>query len=183
MTKNLQKELQPYLYKKEKLIWVDKPKTGFIFRAYQLFSFPFTIFWISRALSVVIQTFNKDRFVFLASLLFVFVGVGFLLGDIFYDSSYRKHTTYALTNKRIIIKNSGFIKTVSSFNLNEISRLEIENQGGGYGVIYIDPQNYHWTYRTFSNSENSFPPRLAYIKEVGSIYRKIMDQRELVRKA
>ena len=71
----------------------------------------------------------------------------------------------------------------SSFNLNELSRLEIENQGGGYGAIYIDPQNYHWTWRTFSDSENSFPPRLAYIKEAGSIYRKIMDQRELAQKA
>lgn len=168
-------ELNQYLDKGERLVWSDKPKTGIIFSPFDIFLIPFSLFWCGFAIFWMAAA-SQASFIFaMFGLPFVLIGLMMVFGRFIFDAQHRKHTTYGLTNKRLIVKSGTFVKKVHSIDLVSMTNLEFVEKQDGSGTI-------SWGIQTpFSSSYSGMnwwpgvkiPPSIALIADVRKVFNKI----------
>jgi len=141
MIDNLQSELREHLDSKESLLWTGKPKLGIVFRTYDFFMIPFSVFWCAFAVFWVILASQGSWIFALFGLPFVIIGLFFVFGRFMIDAKQRQNTVYGLTENRIIIKSGIFSKSIKSLNIRTLSDIELSEKGGGIGTISLGPKN------------------------------------------
>lgn len=169
-------ELQP----NEKTLWVGQPKPGLALKSSDAILIPFSLFWSGFAFTWEIIVLRQGiTFMALFGVPFVLVGIYLLIGRFFFDAIRRKHTSYALTQKRIIIKSGIFNKTNQSILLspnlmvsytekrNRIGSIVLRNQAFGAGMT----TNNSWP----TNNKEQTAPTLEMIHEAAKIYRQIIE--------
>lgn len=153
MHNSISSHLQQFLQREvsannESIVWTGKPNPGAYMKKsipIVLFAIPWTafaIFWMFGAASFGdFDGFNSfDDFFFLFGTPFVLIGIGMFLSPI-YQRQKALNTIYAITNKRILIIQSGFFSKenigLQSFTKDDIEMLERQEKSNGMGNIFF----------------------------------------------
>ena len=127
----------PYLDRGEKILWEGAPNQGLRARGsdigksvFGIFFFGFAVFWVYMASSLsrgAPSAAGLDVFgmIFpLFGLPFVTVGAYMLFGQYFWKAHVRKHTRYALTDKRAIVAKSAWGRSLRSYEIGPSTQVE-----------------------------------------------------------
>jgi hypothetical protein len=132
-----------FLEDKENIIWTDKPKTGLIFHAEDLFMIPFSLLWLMIAIFgfTTAYSFSAPFLYLLISFIFVIIGFIIVFARFIIDILQRDNTFYALTNERILILSGIFDKCLKSIQIKSLKEINYTEKVNGTGTNLIDKQN------------------------------------------
>ncbi len=172
-------DLNPNLDPGEKLLWSGKPAQGLLFRKMDIFFIPFSLLWGGFAIvwEFMAISMGAPIYFLLFGAPFVIIGLYFILGRFVVDNYLRKHITYGVSDKRIIIKTKQAIK---SFGLEDIQTLELVEKSNGKGSIHFKPKE--GVVSIQNSSRNSFHPSAGYfelIENARYVYNQIQQLRRL----
>ena len=132
----------------ERLLWAGRPRQGIILRPSDALAIPFSIFWAGFAVFwVVMASRSPDKVFPLFGVPFVAIGLYMLVGRFFVDSWQRAKTTYGLTDRRIVIIQSGRNRRVKSLSLRTLSDVTLSEKADGSGTITFGPTASYWPNR------------------------------------
>ena len=192
-------KLQPELTPGETIHWAGMPNPSVIFHIEDWAMIPFsllwggfTIFWEAEAAG---SWSNKPaashpwEFGMLWGAAFVLIGQYLIWGRFVVDAWLKRHTYYAVTNRRILFLQDGFKRKSRAVYLDALS--EIQQEGSATGRIWLGPKGSMFGGRNQPRQSlsavniNAAVPVLADIDDVDSVYHLIRDLREkrLVTKA
>ena len=172
------KELQYELLPDEKLLWVGKPKGGIVLRTVDFFLVPFTLAWFGGVFSIF---FVVPFPMMLFAIPFLIVGLYVSIGRFYYDMKLRSKTFYGITNNRIIVKSGIIKKTVDTFNIRTLQKLNIQEKSDGSGNIKIGLDTFPFSGFAISGWPGIKPtPQLERIPDVRSVYNMILQQQHLI---
>ncbi|MDO4918050.1 hypothetical protein [Kocuria sp.] len=103
---NPQQRLQPLLRPGEKLLWSGQPDPRVHFMPFDAFLVPFSVLWCAFAVWWTWLAFTKDGrpgWFPLVGLLFVAMGLYFVVGRFVVKARRKRHTVYGLTDTRAIV--------------------------------------------------------------------------------
>jgi len=125
----------------ETLLWADRPRQGICLRPADALLIPFSLIWGGFVMfweSMVLQNHAPPMFA-LFGIPFVLVGIYLVVGRFFVDSYQRSRTSYGLTNRRAIIVNGLFNRTVRSIDLSGHDQITLSERGDRSGTITFGP--------------------------------------------
>src|SRR4051794_38568075 len=95
-----------YLLPGERVVWTGRPKGGLAFTPADGLLIPFSLFWAGFAVfwNVQVWATNAPVSFKLFGLPFLIISVYVTVGRFWVDASVRQHQSYAVTNKRILIR-------------------------------------------------------------------------------
>ncbi len=132
-------QLQSSLLKGENIIWAGRPKQGIYLMSSDMLGIPFSLlwggfsfFWFFNVLAI-----GAPFFFLIFGSVFSIIGLYFIFGRFIATSRRRAKTFYAITNKRALIKSSGFSTAVKSIDLKSLSHIETEEFSNGETSIYF----------------------------------------------
>lgn len=132
----LQNQLRDFIERDERLLWVGKPKSGFVLRSFDAILIPFSLLWFGFALFWEYMAWKMDAGMFmLFGLPFILVGLYICVGRFFADMARRKNTIYGITTERVIIRSGIFNMDTKSINIKNITDLILSEKKDGYGTI------------------------------------------------
>jgi hypothetical protein len=107
----------PYLDPGERLLWEGRPATGLRWSRQDLFLLPFGLVFAGFAIfwEVSVIAAGAPLFMVLFGVPFVLVGLFLAVGRVFWDSYARRHTAYALTDRRAIVATSALGRALRSW--------------------------------------------------------------------
>ncbi|MDH5451828.1 MAG: hypothetical protein OEY05_09325 [Paracoccaceae bacterium] len=151
MTTAPREDWEELLDPEEQLLWVGTPASGIRFTpkaigtsVFGLFVFGFAIFWTVGAATPFLQGLTGGMpqgagwfFIFfpLFGLPFIAAGYYMVIGQYFRDARQRRHTRYALTNRRALITSWAGKRTLKSFPIGPTS--VVDYQPGPEATIYF----------------------------------------------
>ena len=159
----IQTELTP----DERIHWVGKPDPSVIFASSDLFAIPFSlmwggfaIFWEYNAISIPSKMHTGGNpgsyfgYIFpLWGIPFVGMGLYMIFGRFFYKAWKKTKTTYAVTNKRVIVVTQGFSQQVQAQFLDQIPQISKSTGSNGVGSLTFGNLGFGGMY---ANSRLSF---------------------------
>jgi hypothetical protein len=149
-------ELRSHLDSGEKLLWVGRPAQGMAVTPQDWYAIPFSAVWLGFAVYsfLVAPITNKTSVplrspgplaLFVATgLLFIGLGIYFLIGRFFADRLYRSRLIYGVTDRRALIISGLRRRSVQSIFLSSLGALKIEERRDGSGTIYFGDQPSYW---------------------------------------
>lgn len=128
----------PYLDPGERLIWTGQPSDRLRVRPTDFFMVPFSLFWGGFAIfwEVSAIVMGAPWFMVLFGLPFVAIGLYLIAGRFFWDTYVRRHTRYALTDKRAIVARSHWGRSLESYPIRP--EAEIHYLPGPEASIFFD---------------------------------------------
>jgi len=129
----------------ERQLWVGTPRRGIVLRASDALLIPFSLMWGGFAVfweTTAVRHGAPTIFV-LWGIPFVLMGVYLVIGRFFIDAARRAHTTYAVTNDRIIIevdRIGPLPGSTRSLSLRTLGELQLRERGDGTGTITFGSQ-------------------------------------------
>lgn len=145
-------QFQSELLPGERLLWSGKPSQKVIFRMSDWISIPFSllwggfaIFWEAAASGLLARTRHLHTalhlsFFSLWGIPFVLMGQYIIWGRFFYSAWRKARTYYALTNKRVIVKNGRPSSAVKSGYLDRLVSASLTTRRDGLGTIEFGPE-------------------------------------------
>ena len=150
---DLQSELKPELEPHERVLWINRPKQGLIFRVSDIVLIPFSIFWFGFAcfwefLAIIGE---GTWFFILFGIPFVLVGFQICIGRFYSDIKKRKQTIYAVTDQRILIFMSYPKKKLRFLYFKDITEMQIKKAKGDYMNLLFGTKYYPLNFATNIN--------------------------------
>jgi hypothetical protein len=137
-------EVRSHLDSGEKLLWAGRPAQGIVLRRQDWHLIPFSVVWFSVAVFAFWQTLTKTPEPFAlsvaAGLLFIGIGIYWLIGRFFADRWYRSRLIYGVTDRRAIILSGMRRRSVQSIYLSSLMTLKLEERQHGIGTICFGDQ-------------------------------------------
>jgi hypothetical protein len=178
MFKDLKSELKQQLDPNETLLWTGQPQRGIVFRPSDIFIIPFSLFWCGFAIFWFVSALTSGAPIFFAmfGIPFVIIGLIFVFGRFIIDAKQREHTTYGLTENRIIIKSGVFSKSVKSLNIKTLFDIEFIEKEDGSGTITFGPKNPMTNWASGMNwwPGMAAPATIELIPHVREVYNQII---------
>ena len=141
-------EIQPQLFSGETINWADRPNPHKIFQSDDWAIIPFSaiwlglfVFWECQALGLLglAKTGRKeDTFSVIWGIPFLLFGNYMLWGRFLWDAWLKRRTSYAITNRRVLLVQRGLSFRTCSVFPNELSI--IEREGTGIGTLWLGPK-------------------------------------------
>jgi hypothetical protein len=168
-------ELRSHLDSGEKLLWVGRPAQGMAVTPQDWYAIPFSAVWLGFAVYsfLVAPITNKTSVplrspgplaLFVATgLLFIGLGIYFLIGRFFADRLYRSRLIYGVTDRRALIISGLRRRYVQSIFLSSLGALKIEERRDGSGTIYFGDQPSFVPILFYPNGQEKGGVRLADI--------------------
>jgi hypothetical protein len=175
----LDNELQPYLDKNERLLWIGNPKTGLKLRSTDAFIIPFSIFWLGFAVFWEYSALQTGvSFFALFGIPFILIGLYLLAGRFFVDAFMRKNTKYGITENRLLIRSGMFAKELQSYEIASLTNILFKEQSDGSGTISFGVPLQNNVIMTGRNSWSGIklPAAFEMISDVKEVYSLIRDQ-------
>ncbi len=121
----------------EKILWQGQPDASKFFTATDIFYVPFSLLWGGFALfwNVGVWTSNAPFFFRLWGLPFLVVGAYMIFGRFVYKWWRKRHTYYAVTDKRLLVLTTGMRHNLESFRLSNLPELSKSVDRSGNGSI------------------------------------------------
>lgn len=130
-------DFQGRLLPRERLLWAGAPEGGLLFTGYDVFLIPFSVVWCWMAVTFPLQTINREvPLIFLVvPILFVAVGLFFVFGRFLFDMWLRAHTSYAVTDRRILVLRKAPFSTFTAVALERLPELRLVGERGDIGTV------------------------------------------------
>jgi hypothetical protein len=144
--------LQGRLLPGEKILWEGRPKAGLMLTGADLLLVPFSLVWCGFAVfwtvTAATATWSSRAAppvtpiaVFpLFGLLFVAVGLYFVVGRFIADAWLRERTRYALTDSRALIVRAPPFGKVTTIALDRLAEVSLQRSSDGSGTIRLGPR-------------------------------------------
>jgi len=178
----IERELEPG----EKIVWTDMPAPKFFTPAstslfvFGVFVTGFAVYWICSAAGFKIPDFKKGSDFFpLFGLPMIFIGLGMLSTPVW---AYRKalRTVYAVTDKRAIIIEGGWVTTIRSFPPDKLHDVYRKERRDGSGDVILERREWAHSGGTPQMQETGFL-RIKNPREVERMLRKLVEQNPRIR--
>ncbi|KAF0113341.1 MAG: hypothetical protein FD163_1460 [Hyphomonadaceae bacterium] len=175
MSSEIKIEFQDYLLPHEQIKWTGRPGQGFRLRMMDWFFIPFSALWLGGVLYWEYLALSAGEGLGYVVFGAVFFSIGFVImvGRFFIDANARKNQTYAVTNRRVIIREKA---SINSFDLSQLPNLFL-NSSGSIDFIFkklfdISPHNMRDSFGIWAPSlmMNSFE----FLDEPQKIYQLIL---------
>lgn len=143
-SKRKSKAVEYELMPDEEILWQGHPILSKLFTSSDLVMIPFSIVWCAITIPMLISGFLDGNLLFII-LPHGWVGLYMLFGRYIHRFIRKQHTTYVLTNSRVLILNNLFGKHVQAFQLNRLSALEkVVGRNGVGNIIFAEPTQQSW---------------------------------------
>jgi len=179
-----------FLFPNEKILWSGQPKTAILFTGPDIFLIPFSllwcgfaIFWETSAIAVIPgdTPVGIDIVFPLFGIPFVAVGLYFVFGRFIYKAQKKKKTYYAVTDKRVLVLNTGRNQTLNEIDIKAATNMSKNVRRDGTGSITFGGQDYgilSFTNDMYANTGMDFfsrSNRVAFydIENVDQVYKTI----------
>lgn len=174
--------LDSHLLSDEKLLWTGAPWQGlFLFRPSDAFMIPFSLLWAGFALmwNIGVWTAKAPLEFKLFGLPFLAAGAYVTIGRFLIDAAARRHITYAVTNKRVLIERKFFFRSIKSLDIGRLPELEMIDRADGSGTIKFGAGPSIFRGNGFSAWSPAFDPTPQFlrIEHVRNVYTLIDRQR------
>ncbi|WP_165603457.1 PH domain-containing protein [Methylobacterium indicum] len=140
----------PQLLADERILWQGKPYSGVMLRWIDLALIPFGLFWTGSLLVATARAWEAGMGPVpqLLGLPFLAAGLYMLVGRFVVDRYLRRHLSYAVTDRRILIVRDGLWPKRTSLDLAHLPEVEIKNHPDGTGTIVFGAPEL----RTYNNN-------------------------------
>jgi len=173
-SKSIESELMP----DEEILWQGHPILSKLFTSQDVILIPFSIVWCFITIPMLISGFLEGNWLFII-LPHGWVGLYLLFGRFIHKIIRKQHTTYVLTNNRVLILNNLFGKHVQAFQLNRLPSLEkVVGRGGVGNVIFAEPTQQPWWRGSRASDLREFGgnvPGFYDIQDVEEVHRMIAE--------
>jgi hypothetical protein len=127
----------------EKLLWSGAPAQGLLLTGRDWFMIPFSLLWggvVSFALFTTVVRRQIDPFTLVFLSVFALMSLYIVAGRFLLDAWVRRQTSYAVTNKRILISRSAPFASFTSVRLDRLPDMSLSERADGRGTIRFGPQ-------------------------------------------
>jgi hypothetical protein len=143
---------QPFiddLLPNETILWTGQPDPAILFTPQDLYLVPFSLMWGGFAIfwEASVLSGSAPFFFRLWGIPFVCVGLYFIFGRFIYKTWKKRHTFYAVTNKRILILRELWGSNLHAFFIDSLPTLNkrIGRNGAGTITFGIPPKKNWWS--------------------------------------
>jgi len=163
----------------ESLIWAGTPAAGLLLRPSDAVMVPVSLMWGGFAIfweTTVLKS-GAPGFFALWGIPFLFVALYIIVGRFFVDSRIRRHTVYALTNRRAIIISGLFFRTSTSLPLATLTDISLREKADGSGTITLGRPlpNISWMSGLRWPGLNQNTPAFEFISEARGVHDRLLD--------
>jgi hypothetical protein len=144
---------QGLLLKGEKIVWWGQPAQGLLFSSRDWLMVPFSllfagfaVFWESSVLNVT----NSPIIMKLWGVPFLLAGLYLVVGRFLVDAWARRGITYAVTDKRILIRRSAPFAKFTALTFDQLPSVNLVERGGDRGTIRFGQEQPLWGYGGYS---------------------------------
>lgn len=157
----------------ERIAWTGQPGHGLHVVPGDMFLIPFSLIWCGFA---VFCTFSAAKmgapvFFLLWGMMFVCIGIYFVIGRFIVDAWIRRGMHYAVTDRRILIARSAPFSKFTAVNLAQLPDIDLSERADGRGTIRFGPALPLWGRKT--NMSPSLDPTPQFIAIEGA--RRVFD--------
>lgn len=139
----------------EEILWMGQGDKWRLFNRQDLFLIPFSLFWCSIAIPMLISGFVTGNIIFIL-LPHGWIGLYMLFGRFIVKYLNKEKTYYAVTNYRILIVSGLFNRRLQTFSLNNLPTLEKRIGWGGVGtLIFAETPSKSWWNRSRTSYSNT----------------------------
>lgn len=171
-------QFRPHLGPGESVLWAGKPAQGVLFTSRDILLIPFSIFWLGFVclwLFGVISAGAPLEFM-LFGMLFLSIGLGFMIGRFALDAFVRANTSYALTSERVMINREGPFGDFTTIALNRLTTVKLKPRSGGRGTIILGQSASPWVQMSIWTPSLDPTPQLIAIPDAQRVYALIQKQ-------
>ena len=159
----------------EKILWTGGPWQGLLlFQPSDVFMIPFSLLWGGFALMWNWQVWTGPAPIDfkLFGLPFLAMGLYVTVGRFLIDTLARRHVTYAVTNKRVLIERKFLFRSIKSLDIGRLPELELIERADGSGTIKFGASNSIFRGNGFSAWSPAFDPTPQFlrIEHVRNVY-------------
>lgn len=129
--------LRGYLLPEERILWQGRPEVRpFVWRGWW-YLVPFSLLWAGFAIFWEINVLsNGAPFSFgIWGIPFVLFGLYLVFGRLFVARREAQHTTYAITDRRILVHGGALRRTFTAIELAQLPEAQLDEASGGIGTI------------------------------------------------
>src|SRR6185436_3407043 len=173
-----EREIARYLEAGERVLWVGQPARGIRFRPGDIFMIPFSLMWGGFFIFIEFEAFRSQHSVFLQLFLspFVVVGVYIIAGRFASDAWRRAHTSYAVTDRRVLIVTGPRSRSVSSLVLRTLPVITLAERRDGSGdVVFSMSDGSHVATGGLVPKGSDVPAMLEFITNARHVYDVILE--------
>jgi hypothetical protein len=187
--------IQPELTSGESILWAGQPNTSVIFHKEDVFLIPFSLFWggfsifweaaVSGYRSFGQHSGARWPFGMVWGVPFVLAGQYLIWGRFVYAAWLKKHTHYAVTNRRVIVVQEGWRRRMVSLFIDALPTLTKEGSSSGSGTLRFAQAEPFWSQRrgwgAWDGVTVGSVPAFVDVENVDSIYQLVSELREKAR--
>jgi membrane protein YdbS with pleckstrin-like domain len=150
----------------EHIVWSGRPSQGVVFTSRDIFLVPFSLLWCGFA---IFWTFGATfaigapSFFTLWGLMFVCVGLYFVVGRFIVDAWFRTDLRYAVTDQRILIARPAPFARFTVISLSRLPNVDLVEGASGRGTIRFGEVQSMWGNRSVSSWSPAFDPTPQFI--------------------
>lgn len=143
MLQTSENTLSQHLDPGERLLWSGQPRRGIRLRAQDAFLIPFSVLWCGFAIFWEVSVIRSGApfFFMLWGIPFVCAGLFFVFGRFFFNAHSRAHTTYGVTDERILIVSGVFWQQTKSLQLRTLNDISLTQRSDGSGTVTFGPNH------------------------------------------
>jgi hypothetical protein len=121
----------------ERVVWSGRPARGVMFTARDIFLLPFSVVWVGFAIfwTVAVAASHAPFPMVLFGLAFVAFGTVIMGGRFWLDAWFRAGTSYALTDRRILISRPKPFGDFTAVTLDRLPDARVSERNDGSGTI------------------------------------------------
>ena len=132
---------RPYLLPDERIVWEGKPDVrAFMLRGWW-YLVPFSLLWGGFAIfwEVSVIRGGAPPFFLIWGIPFVLIGLYMIFGRFYVAAREAENTSYAVTDRRILIHRGAFRQSLVELDLDRLPSLELDEGRDGLGTITFGP--------------------------------------------
>lgn len=133
----------------ERVLWSGRPAQGLLFTPADRFLVPFSLMWCGFAVfwEATVLRQGAPWFFVLWGVPFISVGFYFVAGRFVLDALVRRGTSYAVTDRRVLIARSGLFRAFVALDPGRLPCLSLTEGTGGRGTVRFGPEGQPWGFR------------------------------------
>ena len=139
MRRNEEGEVRRYLDAGARLLWAGSPRQGIVLRGSDVFMIPFSLLWGGFAVFWEAMVLAGDAPLFFAlwGVPFVLMGLYITIGRFWVDARARSNTYYGLTDRRVVILDGLFTRSVTTLPLRTLHDISLTERSDRSGTIAL----------------------------------------------
>ncbi len=137
---SLPEAIRDLLEENEQVLWHGRPQLRLGLSGIDLFLIPFGLLFLAAVVGVAVARpgpQNDPIVMWLFTLLAGSVGLYAAFGRLFHQLAWRRRTHYAVTDRRVLLVAEGRKRIVTSFELDQLGYLRLNQDKGGRGTIRL----------------------------------------------